>query len=195
PLGVIAGMSPLVLAVPLLAQIGSAATTDAASEARPAFGQQSVQDLIARDQAFLAHIDEIMALQKSAVQAHLTALTAAASLTDETAQREAVRQANEAQRETIQSALAENEDLQSTMMPFGRGGPGFGGRGGHGRGPCPEKLAEELGMTQDELKAALDSGKTIQDLAQEKGVTLPTPPERGEGPMHGRFGAQSSSAE
>lgn len=34
------------------------------------------------------------------------------------------------------------------------------------------KFAEKLGMTEDELQAALDSGKTIQEIAEEQGVEL-----------------------
>jgi uncharacterized protein YidB (DUF937 family) len=33
-------------------------------------------------------------------------------------------------------------------------------------------LAQQLGMTQDELKQAIQSGKTIAQIAQEKGVSL-----------------------
>ena len=66
-------------------------------------------------------------------------------------------------------------------------GPGFGirgfgmmmgRRGGHWGGPmgggmCDQAaLAEQLGMTTDELTAELKAGKTIAELAEEKGVDL-----------------------
>ncbi|MDD4287689.1 MAG: hypothetical protein PHN33_05075 [Candidatus Peribacteraceae bacterium] len=196
-LGIVSGMSILALAVPLLAQGSSAAFsgTTTTGTGRPAMKQENITDRIARDDAFLANVDAMVSIQKSATQTHRNALTAAAALTDETAQQEAMRAADEAYRTTIQDALKANPDLQSAMMPFG--GRGQGMRGGMmGRGPMNDKIAEELGMTTDELKAALEGGKTIQEIATEKGVTLPTPPKdgRGRGPMHG-FDGQDSTEE
>jgi hypothetical protein len=62
------------------------------------------------------------------------------------------------------------------FCPFGgtcgRLGGGFG-MGGFGyRGTMPSILAEELGMTLDELSAALAEGKTVAELAAERGVSL-----------------------
>jgi len=55
--------------------------------------------------------------------------------------------------------------------PGGRGGGWMGGFRG-----CPpgdhEWLAEQLGLTADELQAELEAGKTIAELAEEKGVDL-----------------------
>jgi len=55
--------------------------------------------------------------------------------------------------------------------PGGRGGDWMGGFKG-----CPpgdqEWLAEQLGMTVDELQVELEAGKTIAELAEEKGVDL-----------------------
>jgi len=47
------------------------------------------------------------------------------------------------------------------------------------------KMAEKLGMTEDELRTALDSGKTMQEIATKKGITLPTRPmgDKGNGMM------------
>jgi hypothetical protein len=51
----------------------------------------------------------------------------------------------------------------------GRGGP----RGGRGLGTAElEAAAEVLGMTADDLKSALQSGQTLEDLATEKGVDI-----------------------
>ena len=49
---------------------------------------------------------------------------------------------------------------------------GFG-PGGHGpRGERDGDLAEALGMTQEELHTAIESGQTIEQIAEEKGVDL-----------------------
>ncbi len=48
------------------------------------------------------------------------------------------------------------------------------------RGRIGEQMAEKLGMSVDELKEALDSGKTIQELADEAGVELPSRAQIGE---------------
>ncbi len=50
-------------------------------------------------------------------------------------------------------------------------GPGGGGRMG---GPGLEAAATALGMTTDELTTALQSGKTLEQVAQEKGVDFAT---------------------
>jgi hypothetical protein len=71
------------------------------------------------------------------------------------------------------------QDPQETdegVCPFGGtcGGVGGGfGMGGFGyRGTIPSRLAEELGMTLDELSAALAEGKTVAEIAEEQGVEL-----------------------
>jgi hypothetical protein len=48
----------------------------------------------------------------------------------------------------------------------------LGGRGFHGSQAGSEAVAEALGMTTDELEAALQDGKTLADLAEEKGVEI-----------------------
>ena len=45
----------------------------------------------------------------------------------------------------------------------------------YGPGMRMENLTEKLGMTEAELKTALEGGKTIQEIATEKGVELPEP--------------------
>ncbi len=50
-----------------------------------------------------------------------------------------------------------------------RQGPGPGG-GGRMGGPGLDAAAKALGMTTDELKTELQSGKTLEDIAKEKGV-------------------------
>lgn len=192
-LGVIAGMSTLSLAVPVLAQMTSAQMADQATiqtssapadkpfffeKRAPDTTQAGVQTMIDHDTKFLANIDAMTALQKTAIQARITALTAAASITDDTQRAEAVKAAHEAYRSAIEAAVTANPDLKAAMNFGGPGAPGgHGFMMHHGRGPGD--LAEKLGMTEDELKAELDGGKTIEDIATEKGVTLPARPEKG----------------
>jgi polyhydroxyalkanoate synthesis regulator phasin len=82
----------------------------------------------------------------------------------------------------------EQADQLKQNVP-GQGGPGGGfgpmgmmgreGMMGRGRGfgglmgfRSPDQLAEILGMTADELKAAREQGKTIEDLVTAKGMTM-----------------------
>lgn len=57
------------------------------------------------------------------------------------------------------------------MMGNGRG-PAGGGRGFGLSDAALEAAAKALGMTTDEVKSALQGGKTLQDLAIEKGVAI-----------------------
>ncbi len=58
--------------------------------------------------------------------------------------------------------------------PQGQGrGPGDGRHGPMG-GPAFEAAAQALGMTTDELTAALKDGKTLEQVAQDKGVDFVT---------------------
>ena len=58
--------------------------------------------------------------------------------------------------------------------PLGQGhGPGDGKHGPMG-GPAFEAAAQTLGMTTDELTAALKQGKTLEQVAQDKGVDFAT---------------------
>lgn len=176
--GMVAGMT-LALAVPTFAQVTSSSTGDTQAVIEDnvlftrgaPFERPSLEDMIERDQAFLANADAIHALHKSATQAHLDALVAAQALTDEDAREAAVTAAHDAMRKTIDDAIEANPDLKGVMMHVGMG---HGGRGPHG--PKPALLAEKLGMTEEELKAAIESGKTIEQIAEEKGVELPARP-------------------
>lgn len=57
------------------------------------------------------------------------------------------------------------------MLQHGRG-PGSDGRGFGLDDAEMEAVAEVLGMTTDDVSSALQSGKTLQDLADEKGVAI-----------------------
>jgi len=63
-------------------------------------------------------------------------------------------------------------DDSNPPQPFGERGPG----GPHGErgldGAALEAVADALNMSTDEVTAALESGKTLQDLADEAGVDM-----------------------
>lgn len=63
----------------------------------------------------------------------------------------------------------------ATAMP-GRGGHGHGdggfGRGGFGRGMGADVVADALGLTVDELVAAIRDGQTIAEIAAAEGVDV-----------------------
>ena len=67
--------------------------------------------------------------------------------------------------------------LQSTMQAeHAAGGMGMGGHGSMagGHGQAQETIANALGLTVEELQAELQAGKTVPQIAQEKGVDLAT---------------------
>jgi hypothetical protein len=202
-LGVITGVSTLAFAVPLLAQVSSAAngsSTSAPNAAdRPAPSQACVQALSAKDDLFLSTVDAMTASQKTATQAHKAALVAAAAITDDAARKAAVQKAEEDFHTAMKAGMEQNQTAGQAvmekirtecgnlgkhggmfMMNIGRGEPGMKMMKMRGHGPMGGMLAEKLGMTAEGLKAAIDSGKTIEQIAEEKGVTLPV---RGERPM------------
>lgn len=131
--GTIAGLSTLALAIPAFAQVTDTGTSSAPSfmGMRHSFTQEDIQQMIARDDAFLANIDAMIVVQKSATQSHRAALTAAAAITDDAARQEAVKQAHEDMRAAIEAAVTANPDLKGNMMAFGKG---RGHGSGHMRG-------------------------------------------------------------
>jgi len=70
----------------------------------------------------------------------------------------------------------EPEEPGEEVCPLGGTCGGFGGGFGMGglgyRGTMPSLLAEALGMTPEELSAALAEGKTVAAIAEERGVAL-----------------------
>ncbi len=190
-LGAVSGIATVMVAVPLLAQVTGAqeATSSTSStvssifnKIRAPFTQETIQEMIDRDTAFLANVDAAVSLQKSAVQTHKDALTGAAAITDETQRQAAVQAAHEAMRATIDAAITANPDLKSGMhMGFGKGGHDERHHG-------PGDFAVKLGMTPVELKTALESGKTIEQIAAEKGITLPVKIMRGMGHLADELG-------
>ncbi len=188
-LGAIAGISSIALAIPILAQISSAqgtpsstATTTASTTSKTDMFMHrqktpltvpQIQSMIDRESAMMTNMDAFVAIQKSAMQTHKTALTAALSITDDTQRQAAVVAADQAMHKAITDAIAANPALKSGMG----GGMMMGGRE-HGGPDMMNKaaFATKLGMTEAELKAAIDGGKTIEQIAKEKGITLPTRP-------------------
>lgn len=84
--------------------------------------------------------------------------------------------AGEARLDEAKAALPDQvaEAVDATHTP-GEGGPGGDhGPGGGGRGASLDVAATTLGVTEDDLKTALRDGKTIADIAAEKGVDVQT---------------------
>ncbi|MDD5055307.1 MAG: hypothetical protein PHZ00_03490 [Candidatus Peribacteraceae bacterium] len=221
-LGAVAGLSAMALAVPFAAQIVGAQTTSAPSGERsyPVPTQACALALAEQEGTYLSTVDTLIAAQKTAMQAHKDALTAAATIADDVQREEAIQQANDNLRAAMEAARKAQGDPKTQMDALktacgdsgfrgfgpmmGGGMMGFGGRGmgmhdrGEGPGPKMNMLAEKLGMTKDELQAALDSGQTVQQIAESKGVTLPAGSGKGEGMMRGgrgRFGAPSNDTD
>jgi hypothetical protein len=200
-LGLIGGASALAvgapLLLPLMAYAATASSASSAKTARPAPTQACVQAMAAQDADFLAHIDAMIAAQKAATQAHKDALTAAAALTDDAQRQAAVQKANQAFR-TAMDAVRKDDKTAADAVRAACGAAGKGGmmEGMHGpngkmRGPGMDNLAQKLGLTDAQLKEELKAGKTLQQIAQEKGVTLPAPTAKG-GMM--RWGHQKNAS-
>ncbi len=191
-LGVVAGMSSLTLAVPLVAQLSFAETvTDSEGILvnRRTPTQECLLAMVSLEDAHLAHFDEMQTTMKQEMQSRRDGLSTVANISDDTARAEALKQMHEDKRaefeakeleipadvEAAQAAV--KEACGDTFMFFGKGhGPMM--KMMHGPGGRHGVLLEKLDMTEKELKAALESGKTIEELAEEKGVELPVRAER-----------------
>jgi hypothetical protein len=223
-LGALAGVTAVIVAVPILAEFTSAQSSSSTSpvpKQRPVPSQACVQALAGSDAAYLANVDTFISAQKSAMQAQESALTAAASVTDSTQRQAAVKKANDDFRAAMKTAMQAQQTAMKTATDavksscgnaagfgggfggFGMGiMGGFGGRGGPGammQGQKPDQtaFAAKLGITADQLKTELASGKTIQQIAKEHGVQLPPMMGgrhggKGQGPWSG--GTESSQA-
>ncbi|MDF2960812.1 MAG: hypothetical protein K0S39_2547 [Paenibacillus sp.] len=71
------------------------------------------------------------------------------------------------------SGLAERlqKEITNTMPQGFRGKEGFGGKHGMGGWGNPESLAKAAGVTAEELKTGMEAGKSLSDIAQEKGIS------------------------
>lgn len=194
-MGAVAGAASLLVAVPLLAQFAGAqsATSSSATGARVTPTQACVQAMADLASAHLDEFDNESSSRKAALEKKANALKAAAGIADDTEREAALkalhedRQAPPTPSDAVTKAMDAVKTACGDTMMF-RGG--FGGPMMHGgMFHMKANIAGKLGMTEDELKAAIAGGKTIEQIAQEKGVTLPARPQG----MHGmRFGWDKS---
>jgi len=133
------GISSLVL-VPLLASAASSASGTSANfpRERPVPSQECIQALVAKQDLVLSTFDATSVARKSAMQTHRDALSAAATLTDETQRQAAVQQANEDFRTAMQDLkpanFAETEAAREAVHDACGGAMGPKGGMGLGRG-------------------------------------------------------------
>ncbi len=81
---------------------------------------------------------------------------------------------DEAEADEKRAELDERIDQMITADPSEfQGRRGNGNRGGHGKsGFASEVVTETLGLTSEEIRAGLQEGKTLSDLAEEQGVSV-----------------------
>lgn len=77
---------------------------------------------------------------------------------------------------TVSTTFANSQNVLTTAMSTAMSTAMRGGRGpgGMGHGASLTTIAETLGMTDADLRTALQAGKTVADLATEKGIALQT---------------------
>jgi hypothetical protein len=196
-LGTLAGGIALAITVPFVTQFASAqsvsSVSSAARAARPAPSQACVQAMASVGDTSLGFFDSMNTARKAALTARTAALKAAAALTDDTARQAAVKKAEEDFRTAMQTAMkAKSTAMQTTHeamqtacgnsrgfgLMMGNGERGMMGKSqgqglAQGKGPNLEMLATKLGITVDQLNAEIKGGKTIEQIAEEHGVTLP----------------------
>jgi hypothetical protein len=74
---------------------------------------------------------------------------------------------------TAAQEAARLADLQSHVADIVNStGPPDGGRGGPGGGPATKAIADYLGLTSDEIRTQLQSGKTLAQVATAQGKTV-----------------------
>lgn len=188
-LGIITGMSSMVIAVPILsvaAYAQSSTSTEAAVQAIPS--QACVEALANVEQMRLDQFDLMNDKRKEGIKQRVDSLRTAAAITSATDRQAALKQMRETEKalhdtmkedvsDEIQAAMdavktACGDTFKMRMEGFGERHPMIGKM----MDKAPAFIAEKLGMTEDELKAAMDGGKTIKEIAEEKGIELPAPP-------------------
>lgn len=162
-------------------------------------------------------MDARAAAGKAAFETRIAALKDALALTDEAQRQTAIQAANKAFRQATTAAMeqfrtdtqAAREAMKASCPGLGRfgfGGPMMGkcpdrhGPGGtfdgmRGQGPKEDMLAQKLGITVEQLKSELQSGKTLQQIAEEHGITLPAGKREGWGKHRSPEETPSSSSE
>lgn len=185
-LGAASGALSLAIAVPLFAQMAGAASSSATATNRPVPTQACVLAMADHETTMLSNIDAMTAAHKAAATAKRDALKAAAALTDDAARMEALKKAQETFRASMETTMKAKDETSMAALKTACGDSfpmGMGHKGGMGdmKDKMRGNIAEKLGMTEDELKAAIDSGKTIEQIATEKGITLPAHKMSGKG--------------
>ncbi len=188
-LGAATGATSLLIAIPMFAQMAGAASSSSTTmtgKARPIPTQTCILAMADHETAMLSTIDARTAAHKAAATAKRDALKAAAALTDDTARMEALKKAQETFKAAMESTMKAKDETAMTALKTACGDSfpmGMGHKGGMGdmKDKMRGNIAEKLGMTEDELKAAIDSGKTIEQIATEKGITLPAHKMSGKG--------------
>lgn len=199
-LGIITGMSSIIIAVPVISQVAGAqsstASTRTTASSHVAPTQACVLAMTTVDELRLKNFDTEMAAHKQQLQTRVSTLKSAAALTDDAAREDALKQMREDMQkshDTMKDSV--NPEIKTAMDAVRKAcGDSFMQDHGQKKGPRmmgsmkkdPAFMANKLNMTADELKAALDSGKTIKDLATEKGIDLPDFPRGGRHMMNMR---------
>lgn len=176
-LGAATGATSLLIAIPLFAQMaGAASSSPTMASKRPVPTQACVLAMADHETTMLSNIDAMTAAHKAAATTKRDALKAAAALTDDAARMEALKKAQENFRAAMETTMKAKDETSKAALKAACG-DSFGVGMGHMMGGMKDKMrgniAEKLGMTESELKAALDSGTTIEQIATEKGITLP----------------------
>jgi uncharacterized membrane protein len=132
--------------------------------------QDELLEYLGLDEAALQTKLETLTLAEIAVEQGKTREELKAKLVEwlEAAQAEAGTDANADKQ--LDAAAAADKILDSQGFGFGK----HGGRGGEGWGLNSEAIAGALGLTAEELKSAINEGKTIAAIATEKGVAVQT---------------------
>lgn len=147
-IGAVSGVSALALAFPLFASAQSAPSANDA--ARPVPSQVCVQALAAQESTMIANMDSMTAARKAAMQAHQTALSAAASITDDAQRQDALKKANEDMRAAMKTGMDANKETVKSGMDAVKTACGNGGfhlsfgMGGF-RGPMHGKMMKHFG--------------------------------------------------
>lgn len=132
--GALAGMSSLLLAVPLIAQVAGAQTVPSSAADRPVPTQACLQAMVGMEDVQLSHFDERTAEHKTAMQTKRDALAAVAAISDETARKAALQQMHEDMRASKDTEKTVPADVTAAMEAVRTAcGEMFGGKKGHGK--------------------------------------------------------------
>lgn len=148
--GVVAGVSALAIAVPLVAQISSAQSVSSGNASlRSTPSVACVQAMADAEGVRLAAMDAMHQAHKAALQVHSAALQTAAAITDDAQRQEAIGKANEDLRTAMQAARDARGDPkeQRDALQAACGNAGFRGLGvGMGGGFMGMKGPRGMGM-------------------------------------------------